>query len=71
MQQTIKPAFYAMSFEDIGNWVSRNNTINGESVFDDDFSEIEEMHAAGHEAEAFNEYEAIAEEIWASIKEAI
>ena len=43
MTDMIKPAFHAMSFEEIGNWVVKHNVVNGEEVFDEDFAAIEEM----------------------------
>ena len=64
MTDTIKPAFHAMSFEEIGNWVVKHNVVNGEEVFDEDFAAIEEMYEDGQESEAFDEYEAMAHEIW-------
>lgn len=64
MTDTIKPAFHAMSFEEIGNWVVKHNVVNGEEVFDEDFAAIEEMYEGGQESEAFDEYETLAHEIW-------
>ena len=64
MTDMIKPAFHAMSFEEIGNWVVKHNVVNGEEVFDEDFAAIEEMYEDGQESEAFDEYETMAHEIW-------
>ena len=64
MTDTIKPAFHAMSFEEIGNWVVKHNVVNGEEIFDEDFAAIEEMYEDGQESEAFDEYETMAHEIW-------
>jgi len=50
MTDMIKPAFHAMSFEEIGNWVVKHNVVNGEEVFDEDFAAIEEMYEDGQEA---------------------
>lgn len=63
-----KPAFHTMSFEEIGTWVVRNNVVNGDVVFDDDFAYIEEMYEEGQEDEARDEYESIAEEIWSAMQ---
>lgn len=59
-----------MSFEEIGSWIAQNRIVNGEDIFDDDFSGIEDQYEAGEEAEAFNEYEAIANEIWDAMQAA-
>ena len=64
MTDTIKPAFHAMSFEEIGNQVVKHNVVNGGEIFDEDFAAIEEMYEDGQESEAFDEYETMAHEIW-------
>lgn len=64
MTNAAKPNFSAMTFPELLNWVFHNNFVNGEPVFDSDFSDIEEMYEDGEESEAFDECESMAHEIW-------